>query len=281
MKKDFMAGMKKTVADLKPPVFSEIEKIKKQIIVLDELKNFIPPLSVDEFSQLEQNIVQYGCKDPIIIWNTTQSAIELISESNIPAYVLVDGHNRFMICKKHGIDFKISLIELVDIEKVKDFMIEHQLGRRNLTSEQMAYFRGLRYNREKSNKGKYDRVGDTIDVADKLATELKVSPRTIKNDGNFALGIEKLPEAIKQDVLLGKSDLKKEEIQNLGKNDIIIDEQDSIDRIKSKLNDEVFLVVDNSLNQRKGELAKQLKLVRTKKDCDALIESIKEFKKML
>jgi hypothetical protein len=282
MKKDFMAVMKKTVADLQPPVFSEIEKVKKQIIILQELQSFIPALSNEEFSQLEQNIVQYGCKDPIVIWNAIRGNIEPDTNTpDEPIYVLVDGHNRYSICQRHGIDFKISLIELSDIEKVKDFMVEHQLGRRNLTAEQMAYFRGLRYNREKISKGKYDRIGEKTDVAEKLATELKVSPRTIKNDSNFALGIEKLPEPIKKEVLQGQSALNKEEIQKLGKENIEIDENESEGEIKTKLIDEVFLTFDHTLNSKKNELAKQLKSIRTKKDCDSLIEALKDFKKML
>jgi ParB-like chromosome segregation protein Spo0J len=282
MKKDFMAGMKKTVADLKPPVFSEIEKIKKQIIVREELKSFIPALSNDEFTQLEQNIVQYGCKDPIIVWSTIKVNIEPNTDTpDEPIYILVDGHNRYAICQKHGIDFKISLIELPDIEKIKDFMIEHQLGRRNLTTEQMAYFRGLRYNREKTSKGKYDRVGEKVDIAEKLAAELKVSPRTIKNDSNFALGIEKLPDAIKKEVLQGQSGLNKEEIQKLGKENIEISENESEAEIKTKLIDEVFLTFDNTLNSKKTELAKQLKSIRTKKDCDSLIDALRDFKKLL
>jgi hypothetical protein len=80
-----------------------------------------------------------------------------------------------------------------------------QLGRRNLTPQQASYFRGLRYNNEKSERGKYDRVTDEglINVDDyfeskkvkvstaskKLSEEYKVSPATIRRDAEFAEGL--------------------------------------------------------------------------------------------
>ncbi len=49
-------------------------------------------------------------------------------------------------------------MDFADLKSVKDFMIDLQLGRRNLTPQQIQYFRGLRYLNEKADKGKYDRI---------------------------------------------------------------------------------------------------------------------------
>jgi hypothetical protein len=38
--------------------------IRQNIVILDDLKNLIPALSPDEFSQLEENIKQHGCQTP-------------------------------------------------------------------------------------------------------------------------------------------------------------------------------------------------------------------------
>ena len=51
-----------------------------------EFESKIPPLSAEEFRQLEENILSDGIViNPIIVWNG----------------VIVDGHNRFHILEKH------------------------------------------------------------------------------------------------------------------------------------------------------------------------------------
>ena len=51
-----------------------------------EFQSQIPPLTDDEFKQLEENILKEGkLLSPLIVWNST----------------LVDGHNRYAILQKH------------------------------------------------------------------------------------------------------------------------------------------------------------------------------------
>jgi len=83
-----------------------------------EFKSLIPLLLEEERLQLEQNIVSSGvCRDAIVLWDG----------------VVVDGHNRLEICMKHGIEFKIAEIEFPCREDAKVWILENQLGRRNLT----------------------------------------------------------------------------------------------------------------------------------------------------
>lgn len=56
----------------------------------EQLKNVLIPLSEEKKKDLEASILQYGCVEPIITWND----------------VIVDGHNRYEICMKHGISFE-------------------------------------------------------------------------------------------------------------------------------------------------------------------------------
>jgi hypothetical protein len=88
------------------------------ICIEDEFKNLIPPLSPEEYAQLEQNILADGCRDPLLLWNE----------------VLLDGHNRYEICQRHGLSFKTE--QITTLETFDDavlWIIEHQLGRRNIT----------------------------------------------------------------------------------------------------------------------------------------------------
>lgn len=87
-----------------------------------EFRSLIPPLSPEEFRQLEANIKADGCRDPLVAWNG----------------ILIDGHNRYEICQKHGIEFDTVEHEFADRESVLLWIEENQLGRRNLSDDQRA-----------------------------------------------------------------------------------------------------------------------------------------------
>jgi hypothetical protein len=201
-----------------------LEAIKQKIEILDDLKSFIPPPNDDEIKQLEANILQHGCKDALIVWETTQAVISTDSVTpNEPTFILVDGHNRFQICQKHNLTFSIQLKSFPSVLEVKDYMIDLQLGRRNLTPQQASYFRGLRYQNEKNAKGKYDRENHKVQnepygsTAEKLAQEYKVSVSTIKRDALLAEGLEKLAQPLKNQVLAGEISIDKKTIHQLAK----------------------------------------------------------------
>jgi len=84
-----------------------------------KFKNLIPPLSAEEFGQLEKNILAQGCRDAITTWRG----------------VIVDGHNRHEICTKHGIAYKTEEISLASGKEATLWIVENQLGRRNLSDE--------------------------------------------------------------------------------------------------------------------------------------------------
>ena len=73
-------------------------------------------MTVEEVLNLEQSILTEGCREAIILWNG----------------VIVDGHNRYAICTKHGIAFKTEEREFASRNDVKIWMIQNQFGRRNL-----------------------------------------------------------------------------------------------------------------------------------------------------
>jgi len=52
---------------------------------------------------------------------------------------LVDGHHRFELARKHGISFQITKKNFRNLEEAKRWILQNQLGRRNLTDEQRAY----------------------------------------------------------------------------------------------------------------------------------------------
>ncbi len=276
-----MTGLKAVAAQLPSSTFSELEKIKKEIIIVEELRQFITPLSNEEFKNLESNILKQGCKDPLAVWETSQGVLDTNAQNpDETVFVLIDGHNRYTICQKYGLDFKIVILQFESIEQVKDYMIDYQLGRRNLTPEQMSYFRGLRYNREKGSQGKYDRIEKDGDFSEILATEFKVSPRTIKNDGNFAAGIAKLVPELQQQVLTGKVNLSRSFIQDLGrKEEILIGTLSSLNLVPE--NSDTELPEGNEGIIRKKEIARLVVNISTKSDYLVLVQKVKDLKKFI
>ena len=186
--------------------------LSQEISIRKNLKNFIPTLSKDEYQQLEKNLLEEGCRDPLVVWET---ADELI---------LVDGFNRYEICAQYNINFRVEKKRFNDEEEAKDYMINNQLGRRNLHPDQLSYFRGLKYERMKKNNRGYDQIlskgQNDLSTADRLAQEFKVSEKTIKRDAEFSRGIELIGESnpkLKQDILAGKIKVKKSDVQELAK----------------------------------------------------------------
>ena len=215
MKKDiFKKAIQKNTEAIPLSLLETESKIKNEFIILDELRDFISPLSKEESEGLEQDIIKDGISDPLIIWETTPKVAGLKNEETKTVYVLVDGHNRYRISQKYNLDFRIILRNYKDIQEVKDSMLNKQLNRRNLTLEQISYYRGLKYNIVIKN---HEGLPKTVNVAFNLAQEFKVNEKTIRRDAEFAKGLNKLTPELRQDVLTGKAKVNKSDIVNLAK----------------------------------------------------------------
>lgn len=98
-----------------------------QIKINKEFQALIPPLSPEELTQLEANILRDGIRDPLVVW-----------KKEADEFILVDGHNRYQIAQKHGLKFEVEEKEFENEEQVKEWMILHQFGRRNLSNYQRS-----------------------------------------------------------------------------------------------------------------------------------------------
>ena len=151
-----------------------------------EFMGLIPPLSQEEYDQLEQNILAHKkCRDAIIVWGD----------------ILVDGHNRMRICAAHNITFEIKEMEFESRDAAKLWILDNQLGRRNLTDamrielalskvellRQQARENQVRGGREKSGKSGAEKLLSPvpeqnvppIDVRNAVASEANVSDGTV------------------------------------------------------------------------------------------------------
>jgi hypothetical protein len=88
------------------------------IVVNEELKAYIDPMTPDEYEALERSILAEGCRDALVLWGNT----------------LVDGHHRYSVCRKHDLPFQtIQNTRFQSMEDVHLWMIEQHLGRRSVS----------------------------------------------------------------------------------------------------------------------------------------------------
>lgn len=169
--------------------------MEKVLNVDPEFQGKIPPLTEQEFAQLEENILEAGrVYEPIVVWNGT----------------IVDGHNRYKIVTKHPeIIWETREMNFDDKWAAFDWMYKNQLGRRNLTTEQRTYLLGKMYQARKHNKvgnqtsarnpngtfqcAQNDHIGSTR-IRDEIAKEIGVGHATVSRAEEFSRGIDAIRE---------------------------------------------------------------------------------------
>ncbi|MCD7920541.1 MAG: hypothetical protein LUG45_10865 [Clostridiales bacterium] len=182
-----------------------------ELQVDEEFSTQIPPLTDEEFEQLEENILSDGeIISPIITWNG----------------FIVDGHNRYRILQEHPeIPYKTFEMEFPDRYAVLAWICHNQLGRRNLTEEQKKYLIGKQYNSEKASHGGErgaQRDAETGQFTsssprgnlrprektwERIAEENHVGKNYVLNAEHYAKGVDAADEiepGIRQDILSGK-----------------------------------------------------------------------------
>ena len=132
----------------------------KELKIDPELRDLLPPLTDEEYKQLEKNIVENGFDKnfPVMEWKG----------------FIADGHNRYSICKKHNIEPVIGTLAYETKEEVMKWMLDIQLGRRNLSPIQRIAvaekYRPLYEKEAKANQSEY--YGNQYDKKSGLTVNL-------------------------------------------------------------------------------------------------------------
>ncbi len=182
------------------------------IVIDSEYQSLIPPLGQREYEDLVQGLLRDGCREPL-------SVMEDIDEKGNVCYLLLDGHHRYKICESFELPYKMKIIHgLMSREEIRQWIIQNQLGRRNLTPEQVAYYRGEQYTILRKDDGENLKKGhvptspvaqseppeNTLEnkgltqpskmgtTAEDLAAKHNVSPATIKRDAQYAEAVDRL-----------------------------------------------------------------------------------------
>jgi len=176
-----------------------------------EVQSLLTPLSKDEIDTLESLILDGLHVDP--------GVIAIVDGKRI----LGDGHNREAICLKHGIAFPTRTKKFPSREAFIQWVIDNQLGRRNLTDERRAYYRGKEYLNTKKSHGDAERFKNPVNsargnddhlkkTAEQIGEKHRVSEKTIRDDAAFAEAVDELNPVEKEAVLAGESGQTKKDI---------------------------------------------------------------------
>ena len=196
----------------------------KDIMIDEEFRDLLPALDIDTYARLEQNIIQYGCLFPLVLWNG----------------ILVDGYHRLRICTTHDIPFETIEQDFASRDEAVIWIISNQISRRNLAPMQLSYYRGLHYRADrKIVTNPYGRQKHSADesqnathqkdqsTATRLAKQYKVSRDTILRESKIAAAIDAIgessPEA-KRRILSGEMSINKNVLEGLSswpKEDIV------------------------------------------------------------
>ena len=88
-------------------------------VILPEMAELLPPLSEEQLSALEAELIQNGCYAPVIVNEDM---------------VIIDGHNRQALCEKHGLSYTMAVFSFEDLLEAKQWALDNRQSLKNLLS---------------------------------------------------------------------------------------------------------------------------------------------------
>jgi hypothetical protein len=173
-----------------------------------EIQSFLPKLTPEEIATLSSLIEAGKYVDPLLVLNINGDRI------------LGDGYHRLEICQQTGIPYATREIEMPSREAAIQWVIDNQLGRRNLTDERRAYYRGKEYlNKKQQFIGQSVSDGQNVHPGEPVSKTLSkkhgVNEKTIRRDAEFAKAVDAIGDSDplqKQAILSGESGQTKQQV---------------------------------------------------------------------
>jgi len=230
----------------------------KQIEIKEEFKKLIPALTKEEYKQLEDNCLEEGIREKIILWNN----------------YIIDGHNRYNIAKQWNLEFETESKSFSSEDEVQIWMLDNQFGKRNLSDAQ-RYLNRKEKRKLLKEKGKKKQIQtlkqgnknpdlSTIDKTETINSRKEIADELGWSTGKVAMAdvvFKKATPEIEEKVLKNKitfnqayKQIKKEEKVNLikttkeerqdvNKNQAIIYNESCIDFLQRFENNSVDLLL--------------------------------------
>jgi hypothetical protein len=185
-----------------------------------DFEDLLSPLPESSLTGLEQDIIENGCRNPLVVWE----------EENI----LLDGHHRYSICSKHKIPYKVDRLNFENKEAAKRWIIEHQATqRRNLAPKELSYLRGQYYEsvkgerggdrkseKVKKSSGHFDHLISEPKIRDLVAEKFGVGDKTIHRDRELFKAITSISQHLGKEARFtltsSETKLNRDQIKHLG-----------------------------------------------------------------
>ncbi len=177
-----------------------------------DLERNLRALTADERDELERNILAEGCRDPIVVWREENS--------------ILDGHNRFRVCKKHGIPYKVAHVALPSLDAALAWQVRNQFGKRNLTPAEISYLRGREYLAVKQDHGGDRRHGSSgqnvhLKAGEQVAARHGVGEKTVRRDAEYSRAVDTMASVLGDDmrtqILTGEAPISKQDVVTLAR----------------------------------------------------------------
>lgn len=176
----------------------------------EELEKLLPPLSKEDYNLLEQSLLKNGFEQKfgrIKVWFGSEEGT-----NNESVGYIVDGHNRYRICRKHKIELNSWCFEAVFMESKEEvikWMFENQLARRNLsqTEKYEIVERYTTFLNDMAKKNQSD-GGKGLSNLTKVNVRQEKAKRAGMSDGNYY----KLDKVMKSDNEEVKQKLREKKI---------------------------------------------------------------------
>lgn len=156
-------------------------------------RSLLPPLSPAEYATLESQILAEGCRTPLVVW--------------VEERVLIDGYNRRDICEKHNVAYLTEELSFPTREAAALWVVQNQMGRRNLTDERRAFFIGLEYRAAVDANAKARAAGQKVPpgkTAEVIAKKYGIDEATVRRAAAFADGVQAMSDEAREAALAGE-----------------------------------------------------------------------------
>ena len=142
-----------------------------------EFRDLIRPLLKDEYRHLEAALLADGCREPITVWKG----------------IIVDGHNRYEICRRLGIPFEVRERHFDNREEAIIWICANQLGRRNISDETRRYLIGKRYEADLPYEViEPDAQQERIRTSQRIGEEYHLAHGTVEKYGAYSKAVDQI-----------------------------------------------------------------------------------------
>jgi len=192
-------------------------KQQKELNIEPKIEKRLWPLTQDEYEGLEKSILKEGLREPIIVWKDYNC--------------IIDGHNRYYICRKHNIPYKVVYEEYDNLEDILIWVDKNQFNRRNLNDKQRDILLGRisreykmpRGDAETARKRAIGQHGLSPIPQQDIADEMRVGLNTLKRAEKFLNAIEDIERTTDKEtadkIITGELNIPKKDILKIGEMD--------------------------------------------------------------